>query len=756
MPTFDFPTLFWWGLPVVAAPLLIHLINLLRQRRVKFAALEFLLASQRRYRTRVLLRQILLLALRTAIVLGLVLALAQPRWRQAIGGLLGAGRTAHVVLLDDTVSMADTTGAAAGEEGRAFDRGRRFVERLVEDAVAEGVAGEFTCGRFSAVAAGGAGFDIQRRPLDRQLLQEVRSAVAGWRPGAFATPPAQPLTAVTGLVTGQDMARIVWLVSDFRARDWLGDDEMQEALRRLVAAGAELRFVDCGLDGDANRAVPGRPATGNLTLERLAMAGGVPAMGVSVPFEVTVRNDGTAPVRDVSIDLAEDGVSRPGVTIAEIAAGGTASRRFDARFTAAGPHLVTARLPPDVLLPDNVRSAVVDVVERVDVLVIDGDPRGGGRDGDAFYVATAVAPGGAAPTGIRPRIEQPRALASLDLATFDCIFMLDVERLDAAEVAAVEDYVRAGGGIVFFTGPRTRADVVNQTLYRGGAGLFPAPLAGSVDLLPDPAGAGAADLVAEEHPAVAVLTGQRNPLLDAVRVERFTAVERTFAPAAGSGFRRLLSLRNGMPLAVERPFGAGMAVAVLTTAAPTWNNWARGNPSWVVVLLELEGRLASGRRRATEAVVGADLAVHLAQGVDEIDVDFIVPPQGTVVRQTAAATATGPLEARLRRVREPGNYAARWRRLDGTEREQVFAVNVVADEGRLGRIDRESLGRALPGIPFRFEAAAAPRAAAAAPAGMPLVKPLLYVLVALLVGEQLLARAAGYHAPKAGRRPVFG
>jgi hypothetical protein len=755
MPTFDFPTLFWWGLPVVTAPLVIHLINLLRQRRVKFAALEFLLASQRRYRTRVLLRQILLLALRTAIVLGLVLALAQPRWRQAIGGLLGAGRTAHVVLLDDTVSMADTTGAPAGDEGRAFDRGRRFVERLVEDAVAEGGAGEFTCGRFSAVAPGGAGFDLQRRPLDRLLLQEVRSAIAGWLPGAFATPPAQPLAAVAGFVEGGDAARIVWLVSDFRARDWQGDDEMQAALRRLVAAGAELRFVDCGLDGDANRASPGRPAAGNLTLERLEMAGGVPAVGVSVPFEVTVRNDGTGPARDVAIDLAEDGMPRPGLTITEIVAGGTASRRFDARFTAAGPHLVAARLPPDVLLPDDARSAVVDVVERVDVLVIDGDPRGG-RDGDAFYVATAVAPGGAAPTGIRPRIEQPRALASLDLATFDCIFMLDVERLDASEVAAVEDYVRAGGGIVFFTGPRTRAEIVNQTLYRAGAGVFPAPLAGSVDLLPDPAGAGAPDLVAEEHPAVAVLSGQRNPLLDAVRVERFTAVERTFAPAPGSGFRRLLSLRNGMPLAVERPFGAGMAVAVLTTAAPTWNNWARGNPSWVVVLLELEGRLARGRRRATETVVGDDLAVQLEQGVDEIEVDFIVPPQGTVVRQTAVAAASGPLEARLRRPREPGGYAARWRRLDGTERERLFAVNVVADEGRLRRIDRPALARALPGIPFRFEAAESPRAAAAAPAGMPLVKPLLALLLALLVGEQLLARAAGYHAPTARRRPVFG
>ena len=109
MPTFDFMPLLWWGLPLAAAPLLIHLINLLRPKRVHWAAMEFLLASQRTYRTQVRLRQLLLLALRTLAVLGIVLALAQPRWRHALGRLLGGGTTAHLVLLDDSYSMGDLT-----------------------------------------------------------------------------------------------------------------------------------------------------------------------------------------------------------------------------------------------------------------------------------------------------------------------------------------------------------------------------------------------------------------------------------------------------------------------------------------------------------------------------------------------------------------------------------------------------------------------------------------------------------------------
>ena len=43
MPSFVYESLLWWGLPLVGLPVLIHLINLMRHRRVKWAAMEFLL-----------------------------------------------------------------------------------------------------------------------------------------------------------------------------------------------------------------------------------------------------------------------------------------------------------------------------------------------------------------------------------------------------------------------------------------------------------------------------------------------------------------------------------------------------------------------------------------------------------------------------------------------------------------------------------------------------------------------------------------
>lgn len=747
MPIFEFAPLFWWGLPLAAAPVAIHLINLLRQRRVDWAAMEFLLASQRKYRTQVLLRQMLLLALRTLAVLGLLAALAQPRWRS--GGLLGGTASAtHVVILDDSASMADTTGgntdlvadAAVGDTrpSTAFDRGRAVVERLAVELAASGGRHRLGVALTSQLAsAAGPAWLVPPADVAPGSVPTLRDALARATVGDGAAGAREACAEIPALVAAAgDGPRVLWMIGDLRARDWLGD-EPAATLRRAAADGAEIRVVDAAGEG------PG----GNLGVERLRVVGGVPAANVLVPVEVEVRNDAATPARDVVVGLREDGGGRPGVRIDEIPAGGTVVRRFDVRFLQAGSHTLEAELPGDVLAADDVRRAVVEVSERVDVLLVDGGVAGASASsaGDAFYVATALAPGAAAATGLRPRVDSPAALAATDLGRFGSIWLLDVERLDQASVAAVEAYVREGGGVVFFCGPRTVAEAVNRDLYRGGDGLFPVPLAGAVELLADPkAPASVPDVVADEHPVVSVLVGQRNPLLDAVRVERFWAVERGFDPAA-HGVRRLLSLRTGQPLAVEKPYGAGSVVAVLTTAAPDWNTWARANPSWVVVLLELQSHLGRMRRIAEANLVGEPIVLRLDAGVDEPSVDFLVPPEAAVVAQSAVAVSGTVLEARLAETPRAGLYEARWRRLDGTERQRSFAVNVDPGEGRLERLGRGRLEAALRGVPHRYDLADDVVAASGDLAGRPLAIPLLVAVAALLLVEQLVAYAAGYH-----------
>ncbi|NBP87178.1 MAG: hypothetical protein EBU59_01435 [Planctomycetia bacterium] len=771
MPTFDFTNLLWWGLPLAAVPVVIHLINLLRHRTIDWAAMEFLLASQRKYRTRIFLKQLLLLLLRILAILGLVAVLAQPRWTTDLGLLLGGQQTTHVVLLDDSFSMAETlpdsapknnTQTTSTQTTSPFIRGRRLIARLLEELAATPGQQLFSLGRFSQFSSDRPPdrngpdeltdqFDLREETVSPQNLTVLRRTVEGLAHSAHAVGPMAAIRSAIPLFSKGE-GGVLWLITDLRSRDWLKAEPTAEILQPLADAGIEIHFVDAAALATEQPATDAEPRA-NLTVERLEMVGGVPATDVLLPWEVTLRNQGDMPAGPVALAIREDGLERPGLQVDGIPAGETVNVRFESRFPEAGGHLVEVELPTDQLAVDNIRTAGVFVVDEAEVLII-AEPTGSEADAgsDAFYLATALDPGAAAATGLSPRIESPRALAQLDLSRFDSIWLVDVARLDAAEREPLEAYAKAGGGVVFFMGPDTSAAEINDTLFREGAGLFPAPLAGPVDLLPDPRNPEAPDVVAENHPVVAVLSGRRNPFLDAVRVERYMAIKRDYEPPPESGLRRLLSLRNRAALALERPFGSGLGVAILTTAGPVWNNWARNNPSWVVVMLELEGQLARLRRQRETLLVGEPLEVVLEQGVDQIDVDFLLPPHGTTVRQVASTSADGELVAQLSDTNSPGGYLARWQTVSGGQRERVIAVNVNPTEGNLERIAKTDLDQVMAGIPFLYERAELLEPGDGNRSGTSLLRPLLLLLLCILLAEQALGFIVSYHPVRRSTR----
>src|SRR5947199_9757760 len=92
------------GTVLISSPIIIHLINRMRYRRVRWAAMEFLLKSQKKNRRRIIIEQLILLLLRILLVLlaGFLLA----RFLGAVSGPKQS--TLHVVVLDDTASMADS------------------------------------------------------------------------------------------------------------------------------------------------------------------------------------------------------------------------------------------------------------------------------------------------------------------------------------------------------------------------------------------------------------------------------------------------------------------------------------------------------------------------------------------------------------------------------------------------------------------------------------------------------------------------
>ena len=512
MPSFVFESLLWWGLPLVGLPVLIHLINLMRHRRVKWAAMEFLLQSQKRHRRSVLMKQILLLLLRMAAVAAVVLMLAQPLLRNKWGSVFGGTKTHHVVLVDDSFSMSDRWGDTS-----AFEQAKGVVSRLAAGAERQDTPQIFTLLRFSRARQGARGTqpDLLEVPLDADFSATLEETLAALEPSQTAAEPQAALEAVERLpAKGEDEDRVVYLVSDFRALQWQEPTALAESFRRLNDADTQLHLINC---------VPG--VDQNLAITALRPGVGTRAAGVPLLVEVAVRNFGPNDARSVSVALEEDGKLRAPVVIDELPAGKTIVRRFPVMFATAGQHEVVARLESDAVAPDNSRSLVLDLPKVVDVLIIDGDAKAS----DAFFLAAALAPGGKVQSGLRPMIETPRYLRDQPLDAFETIYLANIDRLDPAEVSALEEFVAGGGGLGIFMGERSRAAFFNDSLYRDGAGLFPLPLSRPEELRVDRLEK-APDVEVTDHPIFAVFGGERNSFLSAVTINRYFAPHENWLP----------------------------------------------------------------------------------------------------------------------------------------------------------------------------------------------------------------------------------
>jgi hypothetical protein len=472
-------------------------------------------------------------------------------------------------------------------------------------------------------------------------------------------------------------------------------------------------------------------------------------------MEVTVENFGPATAKDVPVLLEEDGHGRAGVTIAQIPPRKAVKERFQVQFPTAGTHRLVARLETDAVAADNFRYALIDLPAEVPVLMIDGDSEAL----DAKFISAALAPGGPVRTGINPRTEAPRFLdqaataagRASQLDKFHTIYLLNVDRLDPAAITALENYVREGGNVACFVGPRSQTNTITDQWYRDGEGFFPLPLSAPAELLVDRLQK-APDVEVTDHPMFRILAGKQNSFISTVLVQHYLAAPEAWRPPTDSTTRIIARLRNGAPLAIERTLGKGRVVAFTTTATPTWNNWAR-NPSFVIALQDLQAYLS---RQPADAVrqVGSPLELTLDAGRYQKHVRFVTPNEGKSPTATVdAATARGGmLAASLAETDTAGFYQARLTHSDGTAEVRQWAVNIDPREGDLKALAGPQLAARLENIKYQYDPAAVFHYAGGETAGYNLSEFLLYLLIVLLLAEQVLAWSASYHPPL--RRPA--
>ncbi len=736
--SFLFPALLTIGLPLVAVPLLIHLINLRRQQKIRWAAMQFLLASEKQNKRWILFKQWLLLAIRMAAIAVLVLLLAHVVVSNEWLHLLGSGTTHHLILVDDSYSTSDRW-----DNTSALDEAKHAVQAIVDQANRQSDSQRITLLRFSEAAqlSAGAQPEIFAEPIDDNFRSTLEAVLTGWKPSETDVGPATALKVLPRLpLAREDQTVILYLVSDFRSRQFGSATEVRDRLEKATGELAQVHLVRCV-----------KQARPNLAITALEPVAGVRAAGVESWMNVTVANYGDELASGLLVQLQQDGDALPALALDDIPAGQQVTNTFPVQFTGVGAHSLTASLEPDPVAVDNRRFFACDLPAARPVLIIDGSPDGRG----ARQLSLALDPGGNTHTGWSPHSEPASFLARTDdLTEQAAILLLDVATLRDDELTALEQYVTNGGGVAWFVGSQTNRDFYNDRLYRNGEGLFPVPLTWPKQLL-DNRHETTPDVVVTQHPLFRALAGRRNSFLPLLMVDYYYALPNDWRMPDDGSVNLLAHLRNDAPLVVEKTFGLGRVVAQLTklstgdTPLGRWTNWSR-NPLFPVLANELVAYLTAGRPNESVQLVGDDLVVRVPQDQFDSQFRFLLPSAGGTRSElpVAATQEADQLTASLANIESSGIYEVQLQPLEGSPQRRAFAFNVPVGEGDLHIVSREEIIHQLAGVEFELHEASDMSINHQQLAGMQLGNALLALLILLLFGEQLLAYIANYHAPQ--------
>ncbi len=537
------------GCIALAVPIAIHLIGRRRARIVRFAALDFLMATKRRTARRLRLRERMLLLVRGLACLLVAVALAKPYTScDRKGPQVMRGPQAAVLVIDDSFASSYQVDGKPWLRIAAVEA-RQILTQLGPEAEV-------------AIVRASEGADHPTE-LTRDHLR-LRDQLLALEPSARPADTTRALTRAAQLLAASSHThKTVYLLS------------------LLAKTGLRDNDPPWGKDGPALITLDLRPGGGvmpNLAVTNLRVDAEPGAGTRGVAFEAEVANFGDAPATtELSLTIADHVVARGSLALAPrehkskrfLAALPPGTRASDASVSLAG----------DALAIDDHRWVRASLRDQVRVLLVDGDPRTVRHDDELFYLEAALRPGDREDSGIQVRsitaeelakVEAHASKAAIALDDFDVVVLANVPALPAERVAILAQWVQAGGGILVAPGDRVDPAAYDRTMLP----LLPQGLRDPIDMTfgaaPDERDSRALHLIKWEadHPIFTKFSKTAPELADA----KFYEIS-LLGPTTATADRKVLAwFTNGAPALVEASIGTGRTVLFTSTLDRDWND----------------------------------------------------------------------------------------------------------------------------------------------------------------------------------------
>lgn len=555
-----------------AIPIIIHLINRRRYRRMPWAAMRFLLAANQRSIRRIRLEQWLLLLLRVAVVVLLGLAIARPYMPASSFWPVNSSRVHRVLLIDNSLSMA-----GKDAEGKTrFELAMRCANSLVRSFPSSDSVSLVTM----AVPAEAV---IAHAAYDRRYVRERLTTI---KPTQRGTDTVRALEITRKILRESDAAqsnKVVYLISDLLQQTWKSespgrDTANMEALRRVADS-----LADSSIDLNVLRVSP--DVHDNIAVTSLMIES--PLVGLNVPVRIAaeVTNFSQSTRRELSLQLRRNGEIIRRQTIPKLEPGQTSLAMITLEFSKPGTHILEARVAGksfDALVHDDARYLSVEVRESTPVLLVDGRPGVSLLAGQSGFLATALSPqimmnlnqstklADSKITSISPVnvtvITEPELPGEL-LMKYDVVALCNVPSLPQEQWKHLEQFVSAGGGLMVFGGDMINTDHYNRFGHQSGKGLLPCTISHPVATAASTGSSNGYKMENLSHPIVTEFVGHPSSGLFHARVDQYHPVELDTHRA-----EVILRYTDGAPALLLSSYGKGRVMFSTTTANMDWTN----------------------------------------------------------------------------------------------------------------------------------------------------------------------------------------
>ena len=405
-----------FGLIAASIPVLIHLLNLRKLKRIEFSTLSFLKELQKNKIRKIRLKQWLLLLLRVAIILFLVTAFARPTLKGiAIGGTTSAAKTTAVFILDNTPSMS-----VVDQKGSFFNQAKATIKQLLN---------QFHDGDDAALVLTGTapGNNVKATSNFAEFQKKLDGAGISDESGYLN---AAVVKAAKILSESKNFNKEIYIFSDFQ-KGRLYKSESVSDLGQILDKNVRVFTFDYTSKDVFNAGIS------NIKLNTQIFQKNKP-----VNFSVTVSNYSNRPVNNLvtSVFINNERSAQQSVSMNP---GESKIINMEANIENSGYVGVTAEIEDDDILADNKRYLSFFIPKQIPVLILTGSPE------DSKYVKLALS---AADTGNELKVEQKSngQIATMDFSKFDVVIIIGAKNITGD--GRLLTYVKNGGGLFLMPG----------------------------------------------------------------------------------------------------------------------------------------------------------------------------------------------------------------------------------------------------------------------------------------------------------------